>query len=120
QLLAGGRDRPAGGRDQGRRLPRAGRGQAGGAARPPRRGEGGRPAGGGARGEGVVWAWRRFLEVLADGHPLVVVIDDLHWAQPALLDLVEQVVALAREAPLLVVAVARPERLEEASGWVRR
>ncbi|HJW61722.1 MAG TPA: AAA family ATPase, partial [Actinomycetota bacterium] len=54
--------------------------------------------------EDALWAVRRFLEVLADRHPLVVVIDDLHWAQPALLDLLEQVVALAREASILVVA----------------
>src|SRR5215218_3625267 len=67
--------------------------------------------------EDAVWGVRRFLEVLADRHPLVVVIDDLHWAQPALLDLVEQVVALAREARLLVVAVARPELLEQRPGW---
>src|SRR5215216_1735364 len=67
--------------------------------------------------EDAVWAVRRFLEVLADRHPLVVVIDDLHWAQSALLDLVEQVVALARDARLLVVAVARPELLEQRPGW---
>jgi class 3 adenylate cyclase/tetratricopeptide (TPR) repeat protein len=67
--------------------------------------------------EDAVWAVRRFLEVLADRQPLVVVIDDLHWAQPALLDLVEQVVGLAREARLLLVAVARPELLEQRPGW---
>ncbi|HYN19013.1 MAG TPA: AAA family ATPase, partial [Actinomycetes bacterium] len=67
--------------------------------------------------EDAVWAVRRFLEVLAGRHQLVVVIDDLHWAQPALLDLVEQVVALAREAPILMVAVARPELLEQRPGW---
>jgi class 3 adenylate cyclase/tetratricopeptide (TPR) repeat protein len=67
--------------------------------------------------EDALWAVRRFLEVLADRHPLVVVIDDLHWAQPALLDLLEQVVALAREACILVVAVARPELLEQRPGW---
>jgi len=67
--------------------------------------------------EDAVWAVRRFLEVLAERDPLVVVIDDLHWAQPALLDLVEQVVALAREAPILLVAVARPELLEQRPGW---
>jgi class 3 adenylate cyclase len=67
--------------------------------------------------EDAVWAVRRFLEVLADRHPLVVVVDDLHWAKPALLDLLEQVVALAREAPILLVAVARPELLEQRPGW---
>src|SRR5215217_2372577 len=67
--------------------------------------------------EDAVWAVRRFLEVLADRHPLVVVVDDLHWAKPALLDLLEQVVALAREARILLVAVARPELLEQRPGW---
>jgi class 3 adenylate cyclase/tetratricopeptide (TPR) repeat protein len=67
--------------------------------------------------EDAVWAVRRFLEVLAGRHPLVVVVDDLHWAQPALLDLLEQVVALAREARILLVAVARPELLEQRPGW---
>jgi class 3 adenylate cyclase len=67
--------------------------------------------------EDAVWAVRRFLEVLAERHPLVVVVDDLHWAKPALLDLLEQVVALAREAPILLVAVARPELLEQRPGW---
>jgi class 3 adenylate cyclase/tetratricopeptide (TPR) repeat protein len=67
--------------------------------------------------EDAVWAVRRFLEVLAGRHPLVVVVDDLHWAQPALLDLLEQVVALGREARILLVAVARPELLELRPGW---
>jgi class 3 adenylate cyclase/tetratricopeptide (TPR) repeat protein len=67
--------------------------------------------------EDAVWAVRRFLEVLADRQPLVVVVDDLHWAKPALLDLLEQVVALAREARILLVAVARPELLEQRPGW---
>jgi class 3 adenylate cyclase/tetratricopeptide (TPR) repeat protein len=67
--------------------------------------------------EDAVWAVRRFLEVLAARQPLVVVIDDLHWAQPTLLDLIEQVVTLAREAPILLVAVARPELLEQRPGW---
>jgi class 3 adenylate cyclase/tetratricopeptide (TPR) repeat protein len=67
--------------------------------------------------EDAVWAVRRFLEVLAARRPLVVVIDDLHWAQPTLLDLIEQVVTLTREAPTLLVAVARPELLEQRPGW---
>jgi class 3 adenylate cyclase/tetratricopeptide (TPR) repeat protein len=67
--------------------------------------------------EDAVWAVRRFLEVLAARRPLVVVVDDLHWAQPALLDLIEQVVGLSREAPILMVTVARPELLELRPGW---
>jgi class 3 adenylate cyclase/tetratricopeptide (TPR) repeat protein len=67
--------------------------------------------------EDSAWAVRRCLEVVARRRPLVVVIDDLHWAQPTLLDLLEQVVALAMDAPILLVAVARPELLEQRTGW---
>jgi class 3 adenylate cyclase/tetratricopeptide (TPR) repeat protein len=67
--------------------------------------------------EDSAWAVRRCLEVVARRRPLVVVIDDLHWAQPTLLDLLEQVVALAVDAPILLLAVARPELLEQRTGW---
>jgi tetratricopeptide (TPR) repeat protein len=67
--------------------------------------------------EDSAWAVRRCLEVVARRRPLVVVIDDLHWAQPTLLDLLEQVVALAMDAPILLVAVARPELLEQRTSW---
>jgi predicted ATPase len=67
--------------------------------------------------EDSAWAVRRCLEVVARRRPLVVVVDDLHWAQPTLLDLLEQVVALAMDAPILLVAVARPELLEQRTGW---
>ncbi|HYY80806.1 MAG TPA: AAA family ATPase, partial [Actinomycetes bacterium] len=67
--------------------------------------------------EETVWAVRRFLEVLASRRPLLLILDDLHWAQPTLLDLVEQLVDLTREAPILLVAVARPELLEQRPTW---
>ena len=67
--------------------------------------------------EDSAWAVRRCLEVVAGRRPLVVVVDDLHWAQPTLLDLLEQVVSLAMDAPILLVAVARPELLEQRTGW---
>ena len=67
--------------------------------------------------EDSAWAVRRCLEVVARRRPLVVVVDDLHWAQPTLLDLLEQVVALAMDAPILLVAVARPELLEQRTSW---
>jgi len=55
---------------------------------------------------------RAELEALARERPLVLVLDDLHWAEPALLDLVEDVASTSREAPLFVVCLARPELLE--------
>jgi class 3 adenylate cyclase len=62
-------------------------------------------------------AWRRFLEALAEDRPLVLVFEDLHWADDALLDFVDQLVERASGVPLLVVATARPEFLQRRSGW---
>ncbi len=67
--------------------------------------------------EDLVWSFRRALEHLADGGPLVVVLDDIHWAEPALLDLVESVADLARESPVLFVCAARPELLDDRPTW---
>jgi class 3 adenylate cyclase/tetratricopeptide (TPR) repeat protein len=65
----------------------------------------------------IFWAVRRFLEALALRHPLVVVLEDVHWAEPTLLDLVEYLDAWRSEAPLLVVCIARRELLERRPGW---
>ena len=67
--------------------------------------------------EESAWAFRRLLEVLAERGPLAVVLDDLHWAEPGLLDLVEHVADYARGAPILLVTMARPEFLEQRPGW---
>ncbi len=55
-------------------------------------------------------AWRRFFELLAARAPLVLVFEDLHWADPALLEFVEHVVDWATDVPLLVMCTARPEQ----------
>jgi class 3 adenylate cyclase/tetratricopeptide (TPR) repeat protein len=65
----------------------------------------------------MFWAVRRFLEALAAERPLIVVLEDLHWAEPTLLDLVEYLGAWVSDAPFLVVCLARPELLETRSGW---
>jgi class 3 adenylate cyclase/tetratricopeptide (TPR) repeat protein len=70
-----------------------------------------------APAEEAPWAFRRLLELLAERNPLVVVLDDLHWAEPGLLDLVEHVADYGRGAPVLQVAMARPELLEQRPGW---
>ncbi|HEV2928485.1 MAG TPA: adenylate/guanylate cyclase domain-containing protein, partial [Propionibacteriaceae bacterium] len=62
-------------------------------------------------------AWRRFLQLVATQGPLVLVIEDLHWADPALLDFLEQLLDQARGADLLVVVTARPELLDRRPGW---
>jgi class 3 adenylate cyclase/tetratricopeptide (TPR) repeat protein len=62
-------------------------------------------------------AWRRFFEALADVRPLVLVFEDLHWADDQLVDFVDQLVDWATGVPLLVVATARPELLVRKPGW---
>jgi hypothetical protein len=57
-------------------------------------------------------AWRSFLEAVAEMGPLVLVFEDLHWADDGLLDFVDQLVEWARSAPILVLCTARPELLE--------
>jgi class 3 adenylate cyclase/tetratricopeptide (TPR) repeat protein len=72
--------------------------------------------GGDRRGEAFA-AWRRFLEALAEQRPLVLVFEDLHWADESLLDFVDELVDWVTDVPLLVVATARPELLERRPGW---
>jgi len=62
-------------------------------------------------------AWRRFFEALAEARPLVLVFEDLHWADPAVLDFVDHLVDWASGVPLLVLCTARPELLERRPGW---
>jgi class 3 adenylate cyclase len=72
-------------------------------------------SGSGATGE-IAWASRRLLEALARDRPVVVVVEDLHWAEQALLDLVGQLPELAR-GRILVLGLARPEVLERRPSW---
>jgi class 3 adenylate cyclase/tetratricopeptide (TPR) repeat protein len=65
------------------------------------------------------WAIRRLLETLADERPLVAVIDDIHWASPTLLDLIEYVARFSDGYPLLVVCTARHDLREEHPEWGR-
>jgi class 3 adenylate cyclase/tetratricopeptide (TPR) repeat protein len=65
----------------------------------------------------IAWAMRKLLESSADLAPLVVVVDDLQWAEPALFDLIEHVANFSRGAPILVVCLARPELLDARPGW---
>ena len=65
-----------------------------------------------ASAEETFWALRRVVESLANSRPVVLILDDLHWAQPMLLDLIEHLVEWASDAPMLIVALARPELRE--------
>jgi hypothetical protein len=62
-------------------------------------------------------AWRRFIGRLAEDRPTILVFEDLHWADDALLDFIEHLVAWGADLPLLVVCTARPELLDRRPGW---
>jgi len=72
---------------------------------------------GGDRRDEAFAAWRRFFEALAERRPLVLVFEDLHWADDNLLDFVDYLVDWATDSPLLVIGTARPELLERRPGW---
>jgi len=62
-------------------------------------------------------AWRRYFEALAEDRPLVLVFEDLHWADEGLLDFVDHLIDWAGGVPILVVCTARPELLSRRPGW---
>ena len=62
-------------------------------------------------------AWRQFLEGIAERHPLVLVLEDLQWADAGFLDFVDYLVDWVNDVPLLVVATTRPELLTQRPGW---
>lgn len=63
---------------------------------------------------------RAFFVALAEQAPLVLVFEDLHWAQESLLDLLERVAVRGPDVPLLTLCLARPELLERRSDWGAR
>jgi DNA-binding SARP family transcriptional activator len=65
------------------------------------------------------WAFRRLFETLAAQRPLVVVFEDVHWAEATLLDLIEELAERAA-GPMLVFCLARPELLEARAAWAQR
>src|SRR5207247_8663232 len=62
-------------------------------------------------------AWRRLFEALAEQQPVVLLFEDLHWADDSLLDFVDQLLDWAIDLPLLVIATARPELLDRRPDW---
>jgi class 3 adenylate cyclase/tetratricopeptide (TPR) repeat protein len=62
-------------------------------------------------------AWRRFFESLAEDRPLVLVFEDLHWADEGLLDFIDHLIDWAVDVPILVVCTARPELLSLRPDW---
>ena len=65
----------------------------------------------------IFWAVRRLLQALAHERPVVVVFDDVHWGEETFLDLVDHITDWARDAPILLICLARAELLEERSAW---
>jgi len=65
-------------------------------------------------------AWRRFVESIASDGPSVVVIEDLHWADPPLLDFLSYFAEWAQGVPLLFLCTARPELFERHGSWSAR
>ena len=62
-------------------------------------------------------AWRRFFEAVALEHTLVLVFEDVHWADPGLLDFIEHVLEWARDVRILILCTARPEFVDVRPDW---
>jgi class 3 adenylate cyclase len=67
--------------------------------------------------ETASWALSRLIELLAQSQPVVLVLDDLQWAKPALLHLLAEVADRSRGAPVLLVGVARSELRHDRTDW---
>jgi class 3 adenylate cyclase/tetratricopeptide (TPR) repeat protein len=65
----------------------------------------------------VFWAVRKALEQRARERPLALIVEDIHWAEPTLLDLIEHLHDWTRDAPLLVLCLSRPELRDARPGW---
>ena len=68
-------------------------------------------------GDEIAWAFRKQLEAVAAETPVVCVFDDVHWGEETFLDLIEHVADLSRDAPILLLCMARPELLDRRTGW---
>ena len=67
--------------------------------------------------EEIYAAVRKLLESLGQQRPLLVVVEDIHWAEAAFLDLVEHLADFTPDAPVLLLTLARPELLDERPDW---
>jgi predicted ATPase len=70
-----------------------------------------------ATAQDVQWAVRRLLESIARSQPLLVAFDDIQWAEPPLLDLIEYLAGYVTSAPVGVVCLARDDLLERRPSW---
>jgi tRNA A-37 threonylcarbamoyl transferase component Bud32 len=65
----------------------------------------------------VFWAIRRFLRLLGGDEPVILVMDDVQWADATLIDLIDALTSWETESPLVVLCLARPELLEQVPTW---
>jgi predicted ATPase/DNA-binding SARP family transcriptional activator len=65
----------------------------------------------------IFWAARRFLETLTRHRPVLIVFEDLHWAEPTFLDLIESLALQPGRSPIVMVCIARPELLDHRPEW---
>ena len=72
---------------------------------------------GGVDAQQLFAAWRTFFERLADQNPVVMVFEDLHFADPGLLDFIDHVLEWSRQSPITIVTLARPELLDKRPNW---
>jgi len=71
----------------------------------------------GAERDDLFAAWRRFLERIAEAEPAVLVFEDLHWADPGLLDFIEYLLDWSRDHRLFIMTLARPELTDLRPTW---
>jgi tetratricopeptide (TPR) repeat protein len=67
--------------------------------------------------EDLFSAWRLFVERMADQYPVIMVFEDIHWADAALIEFVEYLLDWSRNHPIYVVTLARPDVTERHPGW---
>ena len=67
--------------------------------------------------EDLFGAWRRFFERIADVEPVVLIFEDLQWADPALLDFIEYLLNWSRGYPIFVMSLARPDISDRFPSW---
>jgi class 3 adenylate cyclase len=70
-----------------------------------------------ASADEIAWGFRKLLEAAAGEQPLVCVFDDIHWGEDTFLNLVEHVADLSRDAPILLLCMARPDLLDRRATW---
>ncbi len=70
-----------------------------------------------SRSDELYWAFRRLLETLAREQPVLLVLDDVQWAEPAFLDLIEYLAGWTRDAPILVCCLARSDLADVRPAW---